>query len=69
MPGEGQAGQEYQTTNEYELSNHEKHEKHENNGKIQNHEWTRMNTNEHEWQKNYLTTNAHEYHLFMGLKH
>ena len=28
-----------------EKSNHEKHEKHENNGIIQNHEWTRMNTN------------------------
>ena len=52
MPGEGQAGQEYQSTNEYELSNHEKHE---SNGKNQNHEWTRMDTN---GKKKYQTTKS-----------
>ena len=42
----------FRTTNGHEWTrmakdefNHEKHEKHENIGKIQNHEWTRMDTN------------------------
>ena len=39
-----------------ELFNHEKHEKHEN--KKRGEEEPRMNTNEHEWQKNYLTTKS-----------
>ena len=37
------------TTNGHEIFNHETHEIHENNGIIMNHEWTRMDTNGHEF--------------------
>ena len=50
---------EIRTTNEYELSNHEKHE---NNGIIQNHEWTRMNTN----GKELFNHEKHERHENIG---